>query len=105
MYRVREVLSGDEIKIEPGWNWEGYKGDTVVVFGYTTPEIGMYGYEFAKQKLTELLEGKSVELYTPKFYTKYGYEKIVCYVYLNGVDISNYFPEFGGRKPGFVGSY
>lgn len=95
MFIVTEIISGDEIIVEPNWLWEGFQGKKVIVFGYKTPKHHMPGYEFAINKLKEILQGKQVELKDPQFFpNSFGYDKLVCRVYLNGVDIANYFPEF-----------
>ncbi|MES2397379.1 MAG: hypothetical protein V4549_15320 [Bacteroidota bacterium] len=98
MFTVKEVVNGDEIKVEPEWSCEDNDGNLIVgnhviVFGYRTPQFGMAGYEFAKKKLEALTQGKEIELYNPQFLKRFG-EKIVCSVYLDDVDIANYFPEF-----------
>jgi hypothetical protein len=103
MFVVNSVISGDEITVTPDWLWGGVTGNKVVVFGYTTPQVGMNGYEFARNKLNAILLGKVVELRNPTFIPHlFGYEKLVCSVYLDGVDIANYFPEFIMRNPGFI---
>lgn len=94
MWRVKQVISGDEIIVEPKWAWKGYEGNRVVIFGYQTPKPGMQGYEFAVHKLKALIEGKQIALYSPQFFEKIGYSALVCNVYLDDIDIANYFPEF-----------
>lgn len=102
-FLVKKVINAEEIEIEPNWAFQGHTGKSVIVFGYQTPQQGMYGYEFAAKKLKALLEGKHVELFSPTFFPKYfGTTKLVCRVYLDGTDISNFFPEFKGRQPGFL---
>jgi hypothetical protein len=101
-FKVIEVLNGDQIKVSPQWAWQGEEGDIVVVFGYTTPQKGMEGFEFAKKKLQKLIEGRMVELFRPMLFSKYGKDKLVCSVYLDGIDIANFFPEFRNRRPGFI---
>lgn len=94
MFEVTSVESGDHIIVSPKWVWQGYSGNRVVVFGYTTPAFGMANYEFAKKKLSALIAGREIELKDPKFFQKFGTNTLVCRVYLDGVDIANYFPEF-----------
>jgi hypothetical protein len=106
-FKVVEIVSGDEFIVEPSWEWETqdgveHEGNKVVVFGYQTPKPGMENYQFAKEKLKALLLGKEVELYEPKFFKAFGYRKLVCTVYLNEVDIANYFPEFKRSLRGFL---
>jgi endonuclease YncB( thermonuclease family) len=56
-----EVVDGDTFKVKNGWKWNEKKGDTVRPTGYDTPEKGKPGYEQAKQKLENLILGKTVE--------------------------------------------
>lgn len=102
LFKVEEIISGDEIRISPNWAWQGEIGDTVVVYGYITPKPTMDGYEFAKKKLEKLILGRKVELYSPSFYDKFGHAKLVCNVYLDGIDISNFFPEFKSSKSRYL---
>ena len=102
MFFVKEIVSADEIIVEPAWNHQGHTGNHVIVSGYDTPKEGMYGFEFAKKKLKTLIQEKEVQLLDPKFFPAiFGMGKVVCRVRLDGTDISNYFPEFKTRKPGF----
>ena len=102
-FLVKKIISAEEIEIEPNWAWDNKIGKSVIVFGYQTPKPGMYGYEFAMKKLKALLEGKKVELFSPMFFPEqFGWGKLVCRVYLNGTDISNFFPEFKTRAPGRI---
>lgn len=94
MFTVKEIISGDQIEVTPGWLWEGHTGTKVVVLGYSTPRPNMPGYEFAKKKLEALILNKEIELKNPRFYPELFGEKLVCRVYLNRVDIANFFPEF-----------
>lgn len=101
-FLVTKVISAEEIEISPNWAWDNKYGKRVIVFGYQTPKPGMHGYEFATKKLKALLEGKKIELFSPAFYPEYfGWEKLVCRVYLEGTDVSHFFPEFKTRRPGF----
>ena len=49
-FKVIEILSADEIIVEPEWVYNGLTGKKVVIWGYETPKKGMYGFDFAKQK-------------------------------------------------------
>lgn len=98
-FKVIEILSADEIIVEPEWVYNGLTGKKVVIWGYETPKKGMYGFDFAKQKLKAILYKKDVKLFTPTiFKDKTTENKILCRVYLEGIDISNYFPEFKKRN-------
>ena len=97
MFRVKQFITADVITVEPDWLWQGKQGNKVIVFGYTTPEPNMVGYDFAKKKLEALLKDKQIELRNPTFYPNLGYDVLICSIYLDGVDIANYFPEFTGR--------
>jgi hypothetical protein len=87
-FKVTDIIDGNTIKVSPGWKWKEVLGDTVKVFGYrqpTTEEL-----EFTKSKLITLIDDKIVELKNPK---EINGPTITCSVFLNGIDISQYFPE------------
>lgn len=95
MFKVNEIISGGEISVSPNWIHERKTGNKVRVLGFSPPiDEREYGYDFAKKKLTTLLNGKSVTLHKPTFIDKYGEDIIFCHIYLDGINIKNYFPEF-----------
>lgn len=92
LFRVTHIIDGDTIKVSPNWVWDKREGDIVKVLGYTTPQETNQAY--AIDKLSNLILNKNVELKAPQYYTSPKSAAIGCRVYLNGVDVSKYFPEF-----------
>ena len=89
-FKVKSVIDGDTFTV-PGWTWNGSSGDTVRANGYDTPEKGQPGYEQAKTKLKNLIEGEEVKL-TKVIKLTYG--RLLCDVYFNGKNLKDYFPEY-----------
>lgn len=90
-FKVTSVVDGDTFTVSPNWKWNGESGDTVRANGYDTPEQGQPGYEQAKTKLHNLINGKNVEL---KSAIKITYGRLLCDVYYNGKNLKDYFPEY-----------
>lgn len=91
-FKVSEVIDGDTFKVQNGWKWDNKAGDTVRPTGYDTPEKGQTGYESAKQKLTNLILNKIVEIKNPQTIDTYG--RLVADVYYNGRNLADYFSEY-----------
>ena len=91
-FTVNEVIDGDTFKVKNGWKWSEKKGDTVRPTGYDTPEKGESGYEQAKQKLKDLILGKTVDIKSAKIVDQWG--RLVADVYYNGKSLADYFPEY-----------
>ena len=89
---VSEIVDGDTFKVKNGWEWNEKKGDTVRPTGYDTPEKGETGYEQAKQKLKDLILGKTVDIKSVKIVDQWG--RLVADVYYNGKNLADYFPEY-----------
>lgn len=90
-FRVNNVVDGDTFDVTPGWEWNGQKGSRVRPVGYDAPEMSEVGGQTAKNKLTALLYGKTVEL-GEAYRVDRG--RLVCEVYLNGQNLANYFPAY-----------
>ncbi len=98
-FKVNEIINGGEFTVTPNWVWERKMGNKVSVLGFRPPTHKQeYGYNFAKNKLELLLNGKNVALCKPTFIDKYGEDVLFCYVYLDDINISNYFPEFKSKN-------
>ena len=89
---VSEIVDGDTFKVKNGWEWNEKKGDTVRPTGYDTPEKGETGYEQAKQKLKDLILGKTVDIKSVMIVAQWG--RLVADVYYNGKNLADYFPEY-----------
>lgn len=90
-FNVTEVIDGDTFRVNPSWNWKNDTGDIVRPNGYNTPENGQPGYEEAKQKLTNLILGKDVQLGTAY---KITYGRLLCNVHYAGNELKEYFSEY-----------
>lgn len=94
LFSVTNIINGNTIAVS-GWTWKGeYSGTKVIISGY---DIKNGDYDpIAKNKLEILLRDKQVELKNvikaEKSNTS-GDDTIYCSVYLNDIDISQYFPE------------
>ena len=90
-FSVREVIDGDTFRVRNGWKWKGQTGDLVRPTGYNAPEKGKPGYQKAKDKLTKLILGKTVDI---KNSVKIDRGRLVSDVYYNGKNLADYFPEY-----------
>src|ERR1700759_837505 len=93
-FKVTEILSANTIRVTPRWSWENnkYSGDQITIknFSVTNGQLS----DFIKTKLSNLLMNRDVELKNPTSpKMNNGNDEITVSVYLNGVDISIYFPE------------
>lgn len=90
-FKVTNIIDGDTFDVSPGWKWNDNTGSRVRPAGYDAPEMSERGGQAAKDKLTSLLYGKSVEL-GEAYRVDRG--RLVCKVLLNGVNLVNYFPGY-----------
>ena len=91
-FKVIEIIDGDTIKVSPTWVFNDRKGDIIKVVGYNTPAEA--SQLFATTRLKNLLYLKEVELKTAQFFNPDSHA-LYCRVFLNGVDVSKYFSDFG----------
>lgn len=91
-FKVIEIIDADTIKVSPKWMFKEEKGDIIKVSGYRTPPENLQ--IIASSRLKELIYQKEVELKDANFFNPNSHA-LFCRVYLNGVDISKYFTDFG----------
>ncbi|UCB56872.1 MAG: thermonuclease family protein [Candidatus Omnitrophota bacterium] len=89
---VNEIVDGDTFKVKNGWKWNEKRGDIIRPTGYNTPEREEPGYEQAKQKLKNLILGKTIDMKSAKVIDEWG--RLVADIYYNGKNIADYFPEY-----------
>lgn len=89
---VSEVIDGDTFKVRNGWKWNNHTGDKIRPTGYNTPERGEWGYDEAKQKLTDLILGEKVEVKNPQTIDQWG--RLIADVYYRDRNLADYFPEY-----------
>jgi endonuclease YncB( thermonuclease family) len=83
-YQVTNIVDGSSFDVAPNWDWQGQTGRRVRIANHTTPELSAVGGESAKEKLTNLILGKPVEL---KNRVNTGSAEVSCDVYLDGNNI------------------
>ncbi len=91
-FKVTAVIDGDTFDVSPGWQWNGSTGRTVRPAGYDAPELSSQAGLASKSKLTNLILGQQVSLGSAYRVDR---DRLVCEVYLNGRNLSEYF--FGYR--------
>ena len=90
-FTVTSVTDGDTFEVTPNWEWDDKSGSLVRPTGYNTPEEGEERYDEAKEWLADLIEGEEVEL--EKFATIDKWSRLVCDVYYDGKNLSDYWEE------------
>jgi hypothetical protein len=90
-FNVISIIDANTIKVSPSWKWREKTGNLVKINlsidNTSIPEIEVF-----KSRLKDLLQDKFIELKNPTHIDE-PEEKIYCYVFLNGVNISKYFPD------------
>ena len=89
-FMVTAVIDGDTFEVSPRWQWKGETGTRVRPAGYDAPELDAYGGEAAKNRLSELIFGKQVEL---RMAHKIDRGRLVCDVYYRNKNLADYFPD------------
>ncbi|MFC1916185.1 thermonuclease family protein [Chloroflexota bacterium] len=86
-FKVKKVLDGNTFTVTSNWNWQNQQGNRVRLTGYDTPELHEIGGQRAKEKLTQLVLGKMVDL--RKAYSV-DRGRLVCDVYFQGSKLADY---------------
>ena len=94
-FQVIEVTDGDTFKVKGNWTMGNATGNLVRPTGYNTPEKEERGYKEAKQKLTQLILNKTVDVKNIQAIDKHG--RLVADIYLEGKNLADYFPEYKKR--------
>jgi hypothetical protein len=97
-FKVEKILDGETIKVVPKWEWitpDGTKliGNELKITGYKLPVTNSSHINYAIDKLSKLLINREVVLKNPSL-LKNNTEKIACSVFVDNVDVSQYFPEY-----------
>ena len=90
-FKVTKVIDGDTFEVSPNWKWNNETGSVVRANGYNTPEVGKPGYQAAKDKLTDLILNKQVDLQEA---IKLTYGRLLCDVEYDGMNLADYFPDY-----------
>ena len=108
-FKVIEIIDADTIKVDPGWklttpnSTNPSTGNEVRIAGYRSVLRGSSEYSETVSKLNFLLKNQKVTLRQAALINdaEIAYNLISARVFLNEVDITEYFPELKLRKPGF----
>lgn len=95
-FKVIDIIDGNTIKVS-SWKWREYSGKRVRIVGYNIPDRDVYP-TYAKDKLKTILEGKTIELkgvigVERPVPDKLNDDLIKCSVFLDEINIANYFRE------------
>jgi endonuclease YncB( thermonuclease family) len=88
---VFSVVDGRTFEVTPAWRWMDQTGTYVEATGYDPPRMSEEGGREAREKLTNLLLGKQVELRKPQEVRR---GILICDVYFAGLCLAEFFPEF-----------
>jgi micrococcal nuclease len=91
-YKVREVIDGDTFRIEGKWERQGRTGDVIRPYGYDTPEKGEPGYEETKQRLIDLILGKTIKIAKVRMMDHFG--RLIAHIEFEGKSLAEYFPDY-----------
>ncbi len=89
-FAVISIIDGDTFDVSPRWQWNGQTGIRIRHAGYDAPEMGTYGGQAAKDKLSRLILGEQVDLRAPHTIDR---GRLVCEVFLRNSNLADYFPE------------
>jgi len=90
-FTVTAIIDGDTFEVSPQWKWNGETGTRVRPTGYDAPELHAYGGQAAKDKLSNLILGKTVELGNAYRIDR---GRLVCDVYYQGRNLADYFSAY-----------
>lgn len=91
LFTVNQVINSTTIRVNPGWKWNNVEGSLVKIKGIKdSPNYNT----LTVHRLNSLLIGKPVELKNAsQTIALHDGTAVFCSVYLNEIDISQYFPE------------
>jgi hypothetical protein len=85
LFKVENVVDGNTIIVSPRWQWHNETGNNVIINNFSKITDN-----FLLARLRSLLGNREVELKNP---IKVEGGAVYCYIFLDGVNIKNYFPE------------
>src|SRR5690606_37646578 len=92
LFKITDIVDGNVIRVT-GWQYGEYTGKKVKIAGYQITDLEHNS--FSKAKLEILLKDQQVELKNVIKVEKGesdGEDMIICSVFLNDVNIAEYFP-------------
>ena len=90
-FTVTSIIDGDTFEVSPQWKWNSETGTRVRPTGYNAPELHSNGGQSAKSELSNLINGKQIELRTAY---KIDRGRLVCDVFFNNRNLADYFPAY-----------
>lgn len=90
-FTVTAIIDGDTFEVSPQWKWNGTTGTRVRPTGYDAPELHAYNGQAAKNNLSQLINGKQVELRTAYRIDR---GRLVCDVFFGNRNLADYFPTY-----------
>jgi endonuclease YncB( thermonuclease family) len=88
---VFSVVDGRTFEVTPAWRWMDRTGTYVQATGYEPPALSEEGGREAREKLTDLVLGRQVELRKAHEVHR---GVLICDVYLRGTCLAEFFREF-----------
>jgi endonuclease YncB( thermonuclease family) len=90
-FKVTKIIDGDTFEVSPNWEWDSKSGNVVRPTGFDAPETGTPFSKRTTDQLSKIILGKDVELKNAKTIS---YGRIVCDVFINGKNLSDFFPKY-----------
>ncbi len=89
---VVEICGPNLLKTKENWEYNGSKGNIIRVTGYKANKLSEREKITIEKRLKYLVLNKSVEL---RKIHRVNENILECDVYVNGLNVSEYFPDFG----------
>jgi endonuclease YncB( thermonuclease family) len=91
VFTVTSIIDGDTFEVSPQWKWNGESGKRVRPTGYDAPERHTFDGQAARDKLSQLILGKGLEL---REAYRIDRGRLVCAAYMGGKSLAEYFPNY-----------
>lgn len=89
LFKITKIISSNTIETQ--WTWQEINGSKVQVRGINLEQYKDNILEAVKNRLETLLKDKKVALKSAEWINKGEDPKIMCDVYLNNINIAEYF--------------
>lgn len=89
-FTVTSIIDGDTFEVSPQWKLNGETGKRVRPTGYDAPERNTFGGQAAKNRLSQLILGKGVEL---REAYRIDRGRLVCAAFMGRKNLADYFPD------------
>lgn len=85
LFKIKNVRDGQFVQVEPHWQFKGVTGDVINIKHQVT-----ISNLYLLNRLKSILTDREVELKNPISIEQ---GSLNCFIFLDGVNIKNYFPE------------